>query len=288
MTAFKRRARLQQAQWREKHGYPIGVQKVPNKDPVNVGSRMPVAYARDTMANFLSDGVKQAVKERLAVNEPHQTLNTDRLYSDLLSSMPMCFNLFGELAADRTKAQPAVEALWPELQAENASVRLEHSPGRRDEKFLGDRTAFDAAITYEGAAGRGIIGIETKYHEHAVREKVPAEMRRYEEVTTRSKVFERGWQKAIVGTELQQIWRDHLLVLSMLQCGEWTEGRYVLVFPAANLSFAAVAEQYRSVLVDDATFEVRTLETVVDSLDGVLAAGTLTAFRERYLFDDCA
>jgi hypothetical protein len=42
MTAFRRRARLQQARWREEHGHPIGTQPIvprPGKPARAVGSR---------------------------------------------------------------------------------------------------------------------------------------------------------------------------------------------------------------------------------------------------------
>ncbi len=88
-------------------------------------------------------------------------------------------------------------------------------------------------------------------------------MARYEELTRRSGIFVDGWRDAIVRTELQQIWLDHLLVLSMLQhpSKRWTWGRFVLVYPAGNPSFAAAASRYRELLVDPTTFESRTIES---------------------------
>ena len=48
---------------------------------------------------------------------------------------------------------------------------------------------------------------------------------RYVEVTERSGVFKSGWEDSILGTDLQQLWRDHLLVLAIDQDpgGLWQE-----------------------------------------------------------------
>lgn len=252
-------------------------------------SRVAADVAHSTGVNLLSPRIRDAAAERLAHPQPHETLDQDRLWCDLLSSMPLCFNLFGELHDDPGRLAAATAALWPTEQGKPDRVRFEWSPGRRDRAYLGDRTAFDAAITFTRPDGTtGIIGIETKYHEHAVAEKVPhpsTRLPRYREVTETSRAFKKGWEDKILGTPLQQIWRDHLLVLSMLQNSDdaWADGKYVLVHPAGNPSFAEAGERYRSLLRDDSTFEVRTIEDLLDA--HVLHPPEVEqAFRDRYLW----
>lgn len=287
MTAWKRSARWKQAQWRATRGLPIGAHPYGGgADSTPVGSRLALAFARESGANFISRTVLDAVRGRLAEPEPHQTLSEDRLWADLLSSMPLCFNLFGGLAGDRVAARRAVNAWWPDAPDGDVHVRFEHSPGRRDRTFLGNRSAFDAAFEIHGSsAGRGIIGVETKYHEHAVAEAPPkaAPLARYVEVTERAGIFVEGWREQIIGKELQQVWLDHLLVLAMLQhpSRRWTWGRFVLAYPSANPSFSAVASRYRSLLRDESTFEARTLEGLATS--GAVGVDSARAFGERYL-----
>jgi hypothetical protein len=199
----------------------------------------------------------------------------------------MCFNLFGDLAGDGEGAQRAVRIWWPDAPTGRPNVRFEHSPGRRDLAFLGNQSAFDVAFEIDAShGGRAIIGVETKYHEHAVAEvqPKPAALSRYVEVTERSGLFIDGWRERIVGTDLQQIWLDHLLVLAMLQhpSKRWKWGRFVLVFPAANPSFAAAASRYKNVLVDATTFEARTVEEMILS-PGAVPDLVAAAIRERYL-----
>lgn len=256
-------------------------------DATKVGSRLELAFAKQSGANFINPGALAAVRARLAAPERFQMLKEDRLWADLLSSMPMCFNLFGDLACDEEAARRAVNAWWPAAPQGRVQVRFEHSPSRRDPLFLGNQSAFDVAFEIDaGDDTRAIIGVETKYHEHAKAEPPPkpAALGRHVEVTEESGAFVSDWRERIIGTDLQQIWLDHLLVLSMLQhpSKRWTWGRFVLVYPAGNPSFAGAAERYVSVLTDTETFAATTIESLLDTSGGVnLDVGV--AFRERYL-----
>ncbi len=286
-TTWKRRARLHQAAWREERGFPIGAEPYTGgPSSRHVGSRLALDYAMSTGANFLTPAAHEAARTRLANPERGQTLRPDRLWADLLSSMPLCFNLFGELSADSARAVQAIEAWWPGIPIGRVTVRFEHSPGRREREYLGNKSAFDAAFEIESASGAAIIGVETKYHEHAKRESAPTAvaLARYVEVTERSAMFASGWYEKLVGTDLQQIWFDHLLVLAMLQhpSKRWTSGRFVLVYPSDNPSFASAAERYRAVLEDPSTtFEARTIEGLL-GVDGVLSDANRDALRARY------
>lgn len=286
-TAWKRLARLRQAQWREERGYPMGAHPhAGGQKATPVGSRLALPFAMESGANFVSPGALAAVRARLAQRERFEMLRADRLWADLLSSMPLCFNLFGDLAGDEVAATRAVRAWWPDAPEGLAKVRFEYSPERRDPLFLGNQSAFDGAFELSlGGGALGIIGIETKYHEHAVVEAVPKEaaLARYVEVTERSGAFVDGWRERVVGTALQQIWQDHLLALSMLQhpsC-RWTWGRFVLLYPAANASFARAAAAYRAVLRDQATFEARTFEDLL-AVEDILIESTRAALIQRY------
>jgi hypothetical protein len=235
---------------------------------------MALAFAKESGANFVTPGALTAVRRRLEQRERFEMLSADRLWADLLSSMPLCFNVFGQLANDAAAATRAVGPWWPDVPSGPAGLRFEYSPGRRDPLFLGNQSAFDAAFEVALDAGRrGIIGIETKYHEHAAAEAPPrpAALARYTEVTERSEAFLPGWRQAVLGTPLQQIWQDHLLVLSMLQhpTRSWSFGRFVLLYPSENPSFARASAAYRAILRDAHTFEARTFEELLAVPGGV-------------------
>ncbi len=77
--------------------------------------------------------------------------------------------------------------------------------------------------------------------------------------------------------------RTHLLVLSMLQhpSRAWRWGRLVIVHPRGNTDFADACERYRDLLVDDSTFDLATVERLLDA--DVLPARATAALRARYL-----
>lgn len=301
MTAFKRRARLHQALWRQERGLPIGVHEHRN-EARPVGSRLAFDMTYPPTENFITPAALRAVRARLeaGARERGETLDERRLHRDLLSSMPMCFNLFGDLWAecDAGKRTDAARRLFG-APGVTTSVKFEHSPGRNDSLYLGNRSAFDVAFYVElDNGGMGIVGVETKYHEHAIRTSYPktndagklarrdAARARHCEVAERSGVFRPGAIEEIEGSDLHQIWLDHLLVLSMLQHRAKAAGwaKFVLVHPAKNPSFAKACERYSELLSDDSTFAALTIEEILES--GLLRSESVASLRTRYLWEE--
>ena len=289
MTDFRRRLRYHQAQWREAHGHPIGSQPIspkPDSKAVRlVGSRLPLDYARETGANFVTAGARDAANARLAAKEPHQSLDAQRVWADLLWSQALCFNLFGDLAFDLALADRAVHTWWPDAPGTVGDVRFEHSPGWLDPAYLGNLMSFSVAIVSDlGDGTQGVIGIDTKYHERLKREvPKPTRLARYVEVSETSGVFAPGAIDAVNGTDLTVMWLQHLLMLSMLQhpSGRWRWGRFVVVRPAGNVEYAEACARYRDLVVDPSTFASVTVEELLDA--DVLPAPTTAALRERYI-----
>jgi hypothetical protein len=289
MTEFRRRLRYHQAQWREANGHPIGSQPIAPRSHGGpgrvVGSRIELAYGRETGANFLTAAALDAARARTSIIEPHQSFDHQRLWADLLSSPALAFNLFGDLAADLGLADRAVHSWWPDLPGTVCDVRFAHSPGRLDPAWLGNLVAFDVAFVLDlGHRSQGIVGVVTAYHEvNRPQPPKPARLPRYREITDRSGSFGPGAIDAVNGTELIHIWLEHLLVLSMLQhpSRTWRWGRLVVVHPAGNTDFADACSRYRALLVDHSTFASATVEELLDAV--VLPAPTAAALRERYV-----
>jgi len=273
-TYFKKRTRLHQALWRENCNFPIGTQPIKPKDGEDyrvLGSRIDLDFAKRTYSNFLSEEAKNAVINRLNNPEPKQTLYVDRLFADLLSSMPMCFNLFSPLAENNRLATSFTKSLWPDTPGSVTNTRFEWSPGRQiPGRFLENRSAFDAAFEIETGTGKkGVVGIETKYHEHSQKPPVPSRKRiaRYKYIALQSGIFTEHQVDSIIGTHLQQVWLDHLLVLSMLvdSSRKWDWVKFVLISPAKNPSYRKVAEEYETLIDTHSSFEFISLETVIDN-----------------------
>ena len=287
MTEFRRQLRFHQARWREAHGHPIGSQPIVPKQgkPARpVGSRLPLDYARETGANFVTAGALAAARARTSAPEPHQSFDHQRLWADLLWSPTLAFNLFGDLAADLALADRAVHAWWPDVPGTVADVRFAHSPGRFDPAYLDSLRSFDAAFVLDLADGtQGIVAVNVKYHEWAKPEiPKPTKLRRYLEVADRSGVFKPGATDSVKGrSDLAVMWLEHLLLLSMLQhvSGRWSWGRYVVVYPSGNVDAADQCARYQNLLADRSTFGMATIEELLDT--NVLPKQAV--LRERYL-----
>jgi len=272
MTDFRRRLRLHHARWREANGHPIGSQPiVPRKGQKSrpVGSRMPLDYARETGANFVTSAAHEAAAARMSAVEPHQSVDRQRLWADLLWSPALAFNLFGDLAADHKLADRAVHKWWPDVPGTLSDVRFAHSPGRFDPEYLGSLRDFDAAFVLDLDDGtQAIIAVDVNYHEYARRAIAkPAGRPRQHEVAERAGVFKPGVIDAVDKTDLLVTSLEHLLLLSMLQhpSGAWSWGRYVVIYPEGNSDFDGVCRRYAEGLVETSTFAALTIEELLDA-----------------------
>jgi PD-(D/E)XK nuclease superfamily protein len=289
MTEFRQLTRLHHARWREAHGHPIGTQPIkprPGVDARLVGSRIPLPYARETGATFLTASALEAARKRTAAVEPQQSIDHQGLWADLLASEALAFNLFGDLAADLRRADRAIHAWMPDAPGRASEIRFAHSPGRLDPEWLNSLRAFDAAFVLDLDDGtHGIVGVDVKYHERLKAEQPkPENLWRYREVHERSSAFRPIAFDAVSGrSDLWHLWLEHLLLLSMLQhpSGQWSWGRYLFIYPSGNVDMADADARYRELLADDSTFDSMTLDDLIAA--NVLRATTASALRNRYL-----
>lgn len=161
---FRRRARILQSIWREEQGYRPGLHR---GEPL--GSRLPMPEAKDKLTNYLTEPIRDVV--RAEVLDPEKSSGKvfakPRIFNDLLSSQPLCFNLFGELQQDLDLASAVFQELTDGRVARVTSIKFEWSPGKGKLKYTNDRSAFDVYMKYRTPkGGKGFIGIEVKYHEN--------------------------------------------------------------------------------------------------------------------------
>jgi hypothetical protein len=286
---WQRMLRLLQSIWREEQGLAPGTHPRDADDGRLLGSRLTLPEAEHYLTNYLSDTIKEVVRAELdasATREDGKLFSKPRIYDDLLSSQPLCFNLFGELKADRDRATALGRHLWPARVDRVTRIEFEHSPGRGDETYLGNRTAFDVYFEHTTPdGGEGFVGIEVKYHE-SLEVSAADNRERIHQVARESGIFADAAFAELSTPPLQQVWFDHLLALSMLQADadRWAgNGLFVFLHPVANVASYQVVDGYERHLLDRSTFQRLTLEEVLAALLLVDGRPWVDAFRRRYL-----
>ena len=121
--------------------------------------------------NFLTEYAFEYANYRVEHKEIYETIESDRLFNNLLSSQPMAFNLFCPLRqmleeSPETATNVIKAALTGYPIDKVTEVELEFIP-KNNESLIGDKSAMDAIIRFEDEAGkRGFIAVETKYSEN--------------------------------------------------------------------------------------------------------------------------
>jgi hypothetical protein len=277
---FRRAARILQSLWRESHGYPVG-----EHEGSALGSRLSLEFAEESLANYLTPGIRNVVRRALDQASSDQLFAAPRIYNDLLSSQPLCFNLFGELKRNLTIATEVFATLRPRTIKKVTDIQFEYSPGRSDPRLTGDRSAFDVFVQYETLqkeGNQGFFGIEVKYHEDLSGTAAP-HRERYDEVAKDMGCFRPDSLVALRQQPLQQLWRDHLLVGITQREKGYAEGTFVLVYPAANTECRVALQSYRRQLIDSSSFDAWTLEEIMAVLSLTTAEGWVRELRKRYL-----
>jgi hypothetical protein len=280
---WQRELRRRQSCWREARGYPLGLH---HGRPL--GSRLRMPDAEEKLWNFLTPTIAELVRREYVTNgsaprERQKVYGYPRLFADLLSSQPLAFNLFGELALDLARATAVARRLWPDRVERVTNIEFEWSPGRWNRRYLDNGTAADVAIFHTTpGGGSGIIFVETKYHED-LGGKDRTIKPRYLEVALDSGAFLN--HATLQSGRLQQLWFDHLLVLAMQRAHGLDSALFVVAYPAINPRCQEAVLAYRGALdlSKPPTFEAMTLEEVVSVFEDEWSATWVREFRERYL-----
>lgn len=114
-----------------------------------------------TGANFLTKNTFKIVQQTLTerTEKDGGKIEETRLFNNLLSSQPLCFNFFAELEYDKELGLQVLQTWWSDLTKLN-KVLFEYSPPIN---YTKDGSAFDIAFDVQFGEKRGFIGLECKY-----------------------------------------------------------------------------------------------------------------------------
>jgi hypothetical protein len=285
---FRSCARLLQSLWRQRQNLPIGTYARTSGRKRTIGSLISTAAGTEGR-NFLTPAIAEIARLEAAYQERDALIDQNRLFTNLLSSMPLTFNAFAPLRLDRDLAARVLRAIIPGIDLEAVvDVLFETSPGRQDASLTNDRTAFDVALIYERSDGkRGFIGIEVKYSETGTEPAPPELNPRYTDLARSSGLFKEPDHAALRVNPLQQLFREHLLTQAVVMRGDYAEAYFVMVAPRLNHLVQNSASMYAGFLAPPTTGQVPfvnvELEQLVDAFGWSGAHEHAAALNERYL-----
>ncbi len=290
-TRFRSAARLLAAYWREDQNIPIGVHVTDDPKPMHIklGSRLRLDAARAGQ-NFISPEVFDLVRHALMLREEGAMIDEDRLYSNALSSMPLCFNLLGPLALDLDLATKVFAAVLPGFVQTVERIDFETSPGRRDARFLDDGTALDAALQVITPDGEpATIFIEVKYSE-GMAGPVARHRPRYDEASREVRLYRDPDAMVLRSTALEQLWREHMMAQRAVDLGVVGKALFIGIGPRLNSRVQGAFKAYRAELanpepkedIDRVGFVGVTIETIIEAMAMAGAASTARQLWDRY------
>ena len=246
------------------------------------GNRLDEKWLEDHPdANFLNAEIAGYVATRTSlVQKMGGTLEEERLRGNLMSSQPLCFNLFGYLRNHMEEAAaPFARAFGLDIAVIN-QIEVEVP-----KPYLGDRTAFDAYIEYQTSDGRsGFIGVETKYTEKFSPQKIYKP--RYREVTNwPDSGFKKRSTDALVGSMTNQLWRNALLTVSHRKSEYFDFGHVAVAYCDGDRGLDKAIGLFRDRLEDeDSLLRAVSYQDLLSLLNQVGALKEWSAdFQRRYL-----
>ena len=225
-----------------------------------------------------------AVKARTAFVEREQSIDHQGLWADLLSSGTLAFNLFGDLAADLTRADRLVHAWFADAPGRVVEVRFLHSPGRLESQWLNSLRQFDAAIVLAREDGsHGIVAVDVTYHER-LKAETPKPENSGATARCTSDRRRSGQRHSSASRAAATCGSRGWSTSSCCRCSSTPAARpgQVRGRPCRdNVDMAERSARYGELLADATTFWSTTLEEVRET--GALPSPAARAVQDRYL-----
>lgn len=238
----------------------------------------------DESLNFLDRNIAEYAQRRaVQIKNEGGTIDRDRLMRNMLSSMPLCFNLFGYLREHYGEAAHGLGKLLDLDIDDIFGIEVEWAPDR--DAHLRDRTAFDAFVRYRTTDGRrAFLGVETKYTEPF--SSTPYVSEHYDRLTRdMDSGFKAGAEKRLCKPATNQLWRNALLVHSLRLTRDFCDGHVVVLSCEGDAGARRAITGLESELRQPSSLlRTTTYEKVVTEFATIPATRMWASeFRRRYL-----
>ena len=263
--SFKAAARLHQSQYR------ANVLQVACNE---YGNRLTETDAKAHINYYEGLNVKRALRKRY----PYDSISRD---GDMLRSEHIPFNILAPLRTSPTLAKHIIKNAFGLESKAPYKIKIEFAP-KPKQVHLDDATSFDTFIGFTDNQGKKIgLGIEVKYTEKGYpigeteKKKITNKESRYWNVTRESSAFLDDNNTELKKDEYRQIWRNHLLGLSMCQLNPGNENKLddfysIILYPSGNLHFNQAIPEYQSFLKEPCRHKVFgcTYEKFIQAIEG--------------------
>ncbi|MCP4158869.1 MAG: hypothetical protein GY760_02240 [Deltaproteobacteria bacterium] len=283
--------RLLQSKYRAnvlKKRYGLG----PNKtSKIKYGNML--VNGENTGSNFISDAAFEFAKQKVLDKQINKSLTIDeyRLFNNMLSSMPMCFNLFSDLRKllieDQTETSRIVKQLFKEIDwiDKVTYIDVEFIPIPIKD-YTEDKSAFDAMILVEDINGeKGLISIETKYTD-LLGSNTAKNSDKKNEIIEKGKFFNQDLIDELKENGYKQLHRNYLLTYAYAKKNKFKNFINVVISPEDDkLSVEEINEMKSHMLKFKDSIAKISLEEFVER--GINTGNDnfttiMTEFRKRY------
>jgi len=257
-SGFMKRMRFHQGWWRacvlaeEQGPHPILNNEL-------IGST--IQQGEVSRKNFLSENIRKAVDKTIQERKDFRAgiIEEDRLFNNLLSSQPLCFNFFGELKIDTIFALQVLHCFYPDLTKVNRVI-FEFAP---KENYTHDNSAFDVAFVVERKNETGLIGFECKFTDTFSPTEYDKE--EYREIYRHSNIFTKEYEAYISG-RYNQLFRNQLIAQALMQYQKY-DFVFTGLFCHQDDSHAIeVGQEFREMLNSEPLFRVITYQEYIEEV----------------------
>lgn len=291
---FTRKARLLQSYYRieiNENQCGIGPNRNSKRDAIPSFYGNMLVNGEETGRNFLLPETFRYALERIHNKKKNETIDEYRLFNNLLSSMPMAFNLFQPLMLIKEKNLDALNSIiktaFSNISVETVTdIKIEFIPDN-PKNYTNDLSAMDAVIEAVDSEGdKSLFAIEVKYTDSLGKNKAVDNDTKYNVAKELGLFTDEGLEFVKLGCS--QIYRNFLLAEKYRQVHNFKNSYSVILAPKEHPSTQNEIDPILKFLKPEFRYKIINLhlEDFVDAIESNCPEeyiNWIKRFRERYL-----